>query len=472
MMKALQQICAGLLLLPAATLWSQVDNTPTAPSTANVGAQNTPAPPVPAVVDPQGTSDRMLTPPPVSGQSFPNLPTSQERSNYLRGGLAFTGAYTDNALGSVTPQPVSDVSYSVAPFIALDETTPRLHVVTTYAPGFTFYQKYSSRNEQDQNAAIDLQYRLSPHVTFSAQDGFQKSSNVFNQPDLASAGAVSGATQQSNFSVIAPIADLLRNTGNVDIAYQFAANSMIGASGTFTNLHYPNQSEVPGLVDASSQDGSAFYASRISKMHYVGVTYQYQRLISYLPEGQDETQTQAVLLFYTLYASSRFSMSFFGGPQYSDTTLPPLSPSLPQATAARAWNPAAGASFGWQGRLTSVALSYVHTISGGGGLAGAVHMDNASLSIRQQMTRNFNGSLAGGYTQNDLLNSELVAGINGHTVSGTASLQRQLGQHTNVQLGYTRLHQDYSGVAVLAATPNTNREFVSISYQFSRPLGR
>jgi hypothetical protein len=45
-------------------------------------------------------------------------------------------------------------------------------------------------------------------------------------------------------------------------------------------------------------------------------------------------------------------------------------------------------------------------------------------------------------------------------------------QHWNLQLGYTRLHEDYGTVAVLAQTPNTNREFISISYQFARPLGR
>ena len=145
-MKLFERICVGLLALPAATLWSQVDNTPAAP--------------VPAVVGPESTSDQMQTPPPVSGQSYPTLVTSEERSNYLRGGLAFTSAYTDNALGSVSGQPVSDVSYSVAPFIELDESTPRLHVITTYAPGFTFYQKNSSRNESDQNASIDLKYRL------------------------------------------------------------------------------------------------------------------------------------------------------------------------------------------------------------------------------------------------------------------------------------------------------------------------
>jgi hypothetical protein len=457
-MKLSVRTCVGLLLVPAATLWSQVDNTPTAP--------------VPAVVGPGSTSDQMLTPPPVSGQSFPISFASGERSNYLRGGVAFTSAYTDNAVGSLTGHPVSDVSYSVAPFIALDETTPRLHLVSTYAPGFTFYQRESALNEQDQNASINLQYRLSPHVTLSARDGFQKSSNVLNQPDLAAAGAVSGGTQEGNFSVIAPIADRLSNSGNVGIAFQFAANGMVGASGTLTNLHYPDQAEVPGLFDSSSQAGSVFYSFRASKMHYIGVTYEYQRLLSYPTAGQNETQTHALLFFYTLYAMSRFSISFFGGPQYSDTVQPPFPPLQPEPFSARAWTPAAGASLSWQGRLTNVAVSYSHVISGGGGLIGAVHMDSASASLRQQMMRNLSGSLAGGYVQNDVIGSALTGDTNGHTLSGTASLQQQVGQHINLQLGYTRLHQDYSSVAILAATPNTNREFVSISYQFSRPLGR
>ena len=443
-------------MLPAATLWSQVDNAPTAP--------------VPAVVGPESNADRMLTPPPVSGESFPTAFTSGERSNYLRGGLAFTSAYTDNALGSITGTPVSDVSYSIAPFIALDETTPRLHLVSTYAPGFTFYQKTTSRNEQDQNASLDFQYRLSPHVTFNARDGFQKSSSVFNQPDLATAGAVSGGAQEANFSIIAPIADHLTNSGTVGITNQFSANGMVGASGTFTNLHYPDQAEVPGLFDSSSQAGSAFYSLRASKMHYFGVTYQYQRLLSYLTGGQSETQTHAILFFYSLYATSRFSLSFFGGPQHSDTTQPAIG-SVP-LPAAQAWTPAAGASMNWQARVTNVALSYSHVISGGGGLQGAVHADTGSVLLRQQMTRSLSGSVAGVYAQNDILASTLAVNENGHTVSGTASLQQLFGQHVNLQLGYTRVHEDYSAVAVLAATPNTNREFVSISYQFSRPLGR
>ena len=114
-------------------------------------------------------------------------------------------------------------AYSVFPTLALNETTTRLHWTLTYAPGFTFYQHTSSLNQADQNASIDLQYRLSPHVTFSARDGFQKSSSVFNQPSLGTSGAVSGGIQEPNQSVIAPYASQLNNSGNVGITYQFAA---------------------------------------------------------------------------------------------------------------------------------------------------------------------------------------------------------------------------------------------------------
>jgi len=459
-MKALQKISVGLMLLTSAPLWSQVDNTSTQPAAA-YGTTNA-----------DNSDSRMQTPPPVSGQAYPTTFSGGERSNYLRGGMAFTAAYTDNVLGSESGKPVSDESYSVAPFIALDETTSRLHWVVSYAPGFTFYQHTSSRNESDQNASINLQYRLSPHVTLTARDSFLKSSNVLNQPLLAGTEAVSGATQSPNFSVIAPVASVLSNAGNVGINYQFALNGMVGASGTFSNLHYPNQAEVPGLFDSSTQGGSAFYSFRVSKMHYIGATYQYQRLVAYPTEGQNETQTHAILFFYTLYASPQFSFSFFGGPQHSDTVQPPLPPLNLQLPASRAWNPAVGGSMSWQGRLTNVAMSYSHMISGGGGLMGAVKSDSASASIRQQIARRLSGSVAGMYAKNDLLGSSVGESTNGHTLSGTASLQQELGQHIEVQFGYTRLHQSYAGVPVLAATPNTNREAISISYQFSRPLGR
>ncbi len=441
-------------------------------------AQEQASAPAPAVSNPvisvstnsdlnSNTSDgRMLAPPPVSGQSYPTAFASEERANYLRGGVTFNTAYSDNVLGGDSVTPVSDVSYSVWPTISLDETTSRLHTVLSYAPGFTFYQRVTSRNEADENLALDLQYRLSPHVTVSVRDSFQKSSDVFNQPDQGLVGAVSGSTEGVNNSVIAPLADRLSNTGNAGITYQFAANAMVGASGTFTNLHYPNPDEVPGLFDAATRGGSAFYSYRVAREHYVGVSYQYQQLLSYPTGGTNETQTDGIFAFYSYYPARRFSFSLFGGPQYYSAGVQ-FTGTIPATVAAeQSWSPAGGASLNWQAQHSSIAASYLHSISGGGGLVGAVKLDSANASVRQQLTRNVSAALAGTYANNGVL---ALSDLGGHSVSGSASLGRQVGEHLNLQAGYTRLHQTYS---VFSANPDTNREWVSISYQFARPLGR
>jgi hypothetical protein len=357
------------------------------------------------------------------------------------------------------------LSYSIWPTISLDQTRSRLHWVLTYSPGFTFYQKTSGLNQADQNLAVDLKYRVSPHVTLEVRDAFVQTSNLLNQPYSDLEQPVSGGVSVPNNSVIAPLAETLTNTANVNLSYQFSANSMVGATGTFTNLHYPTQSQVPGLSDSSSKGGSAFYNYRISKMHYIGATYQYQEFLSYPSVGQSETQAHSILLFYTVYLKPTLSISAYGGPQYSDT----VQFGLPAATA---WAPTGGGSIGWQGKLTSLAASYSHAINGGGGLSGAVHSDSGNVSLRGQLTRNVSASLGGSYASNKLLEALPGFNTNGHTISGNASVQRQIGERLNVQLQYTRLHQSYSEIAAISGVPDRNVGAIRISYQFSRPLGR
>jgi hypothetical protein len=408
----------------------------------------------------------MQTPPPVSGAAYPTAYTSEARSNYLRGGLTFTTAYNDNVLVSASGTPLSDVSYLISPSIALDETTSRLHWVLSYSPGFTFYQRNSSGNQANENLSSTFRYRLSPHVTLSLGDSFQKSSSILDQPDLTSASGVTGSAQGVGITVIAPLADQLTNDGNAEITYQFSAKAMIGASGTFTNLHYSNSAQVPGLSDSSSQGGAAFYTQRLSRKHYLGVTYQYERILAYPSGAQSETQTQSVMAFYTVYLQPKLSLSVSGGPQHSNVDQSPL-PSF------QSWSPAVTASIGWQAHHTSLAASYSRIVSGGGGLVGAFHSSTANLSFRQQISRNWNAQAVGAYSINKTVTPlSFLASPGGHSISGSASIQRRLGQHLSAEAGYTRLHQSYSGIAAISTAPDTNREYVSISYQFARPLGR
>src|SRR5579884_2336369 len=201
---------------------------------------------------------RMLVPPPVNGGAYAAEGSSQARANYMRAGLTFNSAYSDNVLGGVSANPISDISYSVWPYVSLDETTPRMHSLLTYDPGFTFYQRTTNRNEADQSLRADFSYRLSPHVTLGLYDSFHKSSSFLIQPDSFASNPVSGSAQSSSISVLAPLADQLNNTARAELTYQFARDAMVGISGLFTNLHYPDPTQVPGLYDSSSKSGSAF----------------------------------------------------------------------------------------------------------------------------------------------------------------------------------------------------------------------
>jgi hypothetical protein len=200
-------------------------------------------------------------------------------------------------------------------------------------------------------------------------------------------------------------------------------------------------------------------------MHYIGATYQYQLFLAYPTLGQSETQSHSVFGFYTVYLRPTLSVSFFGGPQYSTTQQ------FGQPTS-NLWSPGGGASMGWQGKLTSFAASYSRTVTDAGGLSGAVQANTANASLRRQLARSLNASVGTSYASNNVLDALPTFNTSGHSISGNASVQRQIGEHLNLQLLYMRLHQSYSGIAAISSVPDRNRVMATISYQFIRPLGR
>jgi hypothetical protein len=433
------RICL-VLLLAAGSLQSQVDS----------GA-------LPAAV-----ATDMVTPSPVNieGASLA-FAAETERTNYLWGGVSFASAY-DNRLLSSTGSALSDVSYSVRPSIAINESGARLHWNLSYSPGFTFYQQYKSINESDHDLAVDFRYRLAPHATFTLRNSLTKTSALSYHFDPNPIGPGTGILQGPNQSIVSPVADAIAINTAGQITYQFSADGMIGASGTETVRRYLHQSQVFGLLNSSTRGAMAFYAHRLSGKHYIGVTYQFQQLLSY-PNGS-ETQTHGAFAFYTLYVNPMLSLALFGGPQHFEISGPGI-PAKP------GWSPAGGVTLGWQRLRTSGDLSVAYRVSDGGGLQSAVFLSSANLAIRRQLTRDLTVGLAGNYANNALVDRRFT-GDAGHTVSGSLSLQRTMGEHISAELGYTRAHQSYSNIPAIFSVPYLNRAWVSVSYNFHRPLGR
>ena len=423
--------------------------------------------------DASGADAPMLTPPPVSGQPYPSTVGDEVRSNYLSAGFTTSAAYDDNVLEGSAGAPINDVIYSIFPTIALNQITPRQRRTLTYSPGFTFYQHTSALNDISHNANLNLEFRLSPHVAILLGDSLQKSSNIFEQPYPLSGVTISGSSQSSPTAVVAPYADHLNNATNAGISYQFSRNAMIGSTGIITFSNYPNPTQASGLYNSTSVGGSAFYIHRLSNSQYIGMTYQYLNSHSNpvdartTPNGsQIDVQTYVLLPFYTMYLSPTVSLSLSIGPEHYEATQD-FSPSV------ISWAPYVMASAGWQKQHTNFVASYLRSVAGGVGLPGAFSSNSASASFRWQITHTWTAGLTGSYaTYNTLTPLFSSSTPNGHTQSEAASLQHLFGERLELDFEYTRLHQSYSGVQVISNAPESNRESISLSYQFSRPLGR
>lgn len=422
-------------------------------------------------------SVQMQLPPLVNGESYPAMVGDEIRANFLSASVLFEAAYDDNVLSGVATKPVSDTSYSIRPTLSLDQTTPRQHATLTYSPGFTFYQPTSALNEQDESVLGAYHYRLTEHATLGAQESFQKSSNVFNQADSYSGGPVTGTPGVAD--VVAPFADRDTNVTNGDFGYQFTRDQLVGASGVYTRLSYPNPKQAVGLYGSSAYGGSAFFAQRLTEKFYLGGLYQYLRSLALisgatLPSGavgtsgsESETSTQAAIPYVSIYFRRRTSLTLAAGPQYVNASQ--TQPSLTSSS----WAPMALAGFGLQGEHTSFSAAYSRTVAGGGGLLGAFDINRANALGRWQMARLWFAQINGTYSiEKSDAPSGFAASPGGHTASAMLSFEHPIGERMKVSFGYDRLHQSYSGIAVLSTNPDSNREFISISYGITRPLGR
>jgi len=438
----LTRICLGAALLAAIPTWAQVEPGAT-------GAL-------------PGTGGAMETPPPVSGEAYATTTGSESRTNYLRGALNLQTAYDDNVLEGEGATPVSDVSYVLRPTISLDQTSSRTHRTFVYSPDFEFYQHISSRNEADQDAAAVFAYRLSSHATVTVRDSFNRTTNVFNQ----TIDGVSGSTQPATPLVIAPFATEIANVASAQISQQFSPNGMVGASGGYSILNYPNPSQAAGLADSSSRTGSGFYNLRLGPTLYLGANYQFASMSGSSGSLHSQATVNGISAFGTWYWRHLVSISVAGGPQH----LTVVQTGVPTSSS---WMPSINASVGGELSRAGFAASIGHTTSGGGSLLGAFSSSSASATLRWQLARTWNVASSFNYELNKSATPLIGLGAGGgHTVEGTALLQHPISDHLTAEFGYSRLHQSYGGVPVLSQTPDSDREYVSISYQFNRALGR
>jgi len=396
--------------------------------------------------------------------------SEMERSNYLRGGLNVGAAYDDNALlgmGAGTNGTVGNTSYSVFSSLAIEQSWSRARWTLAYAGGLTVNQRITDRNQGSHDVNFDSQFRLSPHVNLRIAEDFAVTTGFF---DGGSGMAVSG-TAGPNASLITPLATQRTNSTTVAANYHYVLNDMVGGSGSFYDLHFTNPPAGSLLVDTRTASGSAFWMHRLFGRNWAGGSYNYDHM-TFEPMG-GETQVHSISLVDTLTLPQGFSLNGFLGPQYSDNSGTVAAGG--ETLHFRNWNIGGGVEVGWQGIHTSVAAGFSRRVTDGGGVLGAVRSQSVHGNVRRQLLPKWAVALGASYGNNKVLTSAFT-GSGSSTINVTsvsASLERNVGRSLGLGLGYSHDFQQQSGYAdaTQKVDEHRNRFFVTLSYQWAKPLG-
>ena len=384
-----------------------------------------------------------------------------ERSNYLRGGVNVGAAYDDNPL-LVSSGAVGNTSVSIFPNISIEQSSSRMRWTLGYAGGLTVNQRFTNQDQGSHNLSFDSEYRLSPHVNLRVAENFSMITGFFDSGNGGEAVAGAGGP---NVSLITPLATQRSSLTTVETNYHFALNDLMGASGSFYDLDFTNVPAGAELTNSETASGSAFWLHRIFRGDWGGASYRFDRM-TFNPGG--ETRVHSFFAVNTLDLSNGFTLTGFVGPQYAENQGLLLDGTQPNA-----WSVAGGVDGGWQNQRTSVSAGYSRSISDGGGVLGAVRLQTVHGTFRRELVPGWAAALTASHGTNQSLTVPFVTSASSvNLTSAGISLERNVGKSIGLRMGYTHdFQKEFLAVPNPALDAHRNRFFVTLSYQWAKPIG-
>jgi hypothetical protein len=121
-----------------------------------------------------------------------------------------------------------------------------------------------------------------------------------------------------------------------------------------------------------------------------------------------------------------------------------------------------------------VSAGFSRNISDGGGVLGAVRLQTVHGTFRRELVPGWAAALTASHgTNQSLIVPYLSSASSINLTSAGISLERNVGKSIGLRMGYTHDFQEQFGVPGSAKTLDAirNRFFVTLSYQWAKPLG-
>jgi hypothetical protein len=420
--------------------------------------------------EPKSPVDRPIEAPVTMNGQKPSLAFQSEetRINVLTGGMALTGTFNDNAFFTSTDH-LKDFSYLVQPYLSFAQSMPRVNWDVNVGSALIVHQQVSEDNQAAVTVHAALGYRLSPHANLRVGSEYDNTTALYSTLNPVQSASDIGIVEQANTSLLVPFSQRTLTISNlIELNDQVSPRSIVGARGVYTRQDFPRSSQnsqFGPLYNSQTYLGEAFYNYQLSAKEWVGVTLRRQRFDTQsLPSG---TRTDSFLLFYALNLSPNLTLAFFAGPERFNAGRISDVSTTAGLVRNEQWTAAEGATFTWRGVKTSVLAEFSRQISDGGGLSSAAITQIVYAQVRRQFDSRRELSAGISYAKNDPLLVEAGESLRG--LSARLEFQQRLTKNVSGQIGYGRERQDrLSGTGAESA----NLFWVSISYNFLRPLGK
>ena len=398
---------------------------------------------------------------PVAGDIRPiAFPSGAAETNVIFATLAGGVAADDNNNNS-SINPIAGTQYFADPSVAIQETRKHLAWDLSYRPSVRAFLPSSSQPTVfNQSFSGALHYAATKRLGIGFRQDYLRTSDPFEQ--LGGTPLQPGASDFRHAALLS----------QAEIDYRLAKHTTLGVDGAFKEIH-GNEIGVPttNLINTHDTLGSVFLSHQLSARQAVGVQGQFLDMVF---PGQDvRTRTYGALLFDQVSVSARMNFTVFAGPEYSQihnqVLLNLFGNVLKIPISSTLWSPSVGATFDWHGQRLGLLASFARRVSDGGGLLGAVQMNDGSLRLKRKFGKRWVADLDGQMTVFELLNEPGVENL--EMLQLGAAVNYALREHFWIRAEYQRLHH-IGGFHPSFFSVNHDRVTVSVERYFTLPIGR
>jgi hypothetical protein len=419
-----------------------------------------------------GFAQATLTGSPITGDIRPiSFLSEATEANVLFANLAVGAAVDDNNNNSVM-HPIGGAQYFADPSIAIEARHGHWAGELSYQPTLRVYVPSSSHIDLfNQAMGGTFHYEITKRLAIGLRQDYLRTFDPFQQ--LADTPLQPGIGLGNRpGAVFLPDFRRTELLSQAEIDYRMAKYTSVGISSNFKQIQGNELGrQHKSLLDTNDTLGSAFVSHQFTARQAVGVQYEFLDIV--FPGKDTRTRTHGIFIFHQIAIREHLKFSAFAGPEYSrihnQILLNLFGVIVPIPVSSTLWSAAGGAILDERTDRVGLQASFVRRISDGGGLLGAVEMNDAALNVRAKMAHRWVANFDGEMAQHTLLNEPAIGKL--QLLNVGAGVAYELDHELWIRALYQRAHELGESHSTLASA-NHNRMTLSVERNFTLPIGR